>query len=533
MKEWTMMWQDLVFSNLPGRTRLVIRGTSMLPAAQPGDEVIIEPVRLEDLELGDWVVVRAGGDALMHRYVGCRKGRLLTKGDHHLVLDPAWPTSALIGRVEEAWRQDVCVYQRRQGRGFRQRLLARGHLWAAMMWRVVSRMKHWLTALLMLSLTATGVWASVTFTDFEVDAGEDDVLVYWETVDEVGNLGFYVWRAVTEDAGYEKLPIDSPEEQFIPANVFGIGVYDYVDSQVTPGVIYWYKVQDVPEDGSNGEYTEPLSVTLSTAAPTPTATRRAPTSTPTPTPPGEDATSTPTATPTATPTSSPSATATPASNVRFWADEAELTAGDCTTVQWQADDVQAVYFDGIGVTGVGARTLCPCETQTHTLTVVYPDGRREDLTVELEVSGTCEEPVATPTQRPTLTSTPVSQGDDGATPESGSSAQVTASPTATPRVTPTPSTAPTDAAEAAKGAATVTATPTRPTATPTVTPTPVEPGSSEVDLPDPESGSGDVIVEGYAPRGSSRPTMVRWLVLVAFIGMGLVAGGAWFYWSRR
>lgn len=236
------------------------------------------------------------------------------------------------------------------------------------------------SSLLAITIVAVAL-AAVTISGFLVEAGDDEIYVNWETASEIGNLGFYVWRSQSETTGYVKVPLDLPLEQFIPSiDEFGVGaLYEFVDVQVTPGIRYYYKVQDVPASGGS-TMVGPESAMIPFPA---------------------------TATPTATATS---VKPTPASGVQFWSDPAQVVAGKCATVLWQTDNVQEVYFDGEAVTGEGARAFCPCVAETHILRVRFRDGRWQDFTVTIDVTGTCgsgagESPLVTPAVIPTSVST--------------------------------------------------------------------------------------------------------------------------------
>jgi hypothetical protein len=64
----------------------------------------------------------------------------------------------------------------------------------------------------------------------------------------------------------------------------------------------------------------------------------------------------------------------PSPEINFRADQTNITAGECTTLRWDVEYVQAVYLDGTGVTGHGTRRVCPAQTTTYTLRVVTADG---------------------------------------------------------------------------------------------------------------------------------------------------------------
>ncbi|MCY3946592.1 MAG: LysM peptidoglycan-binding domain-containing protein [Anaerolineaceae bacterium] len=75
-------------------------------------------------------------------------------------------------------------------------------------------------------------------------------------------------------------------------------------------------------------------------------------------------------------------TATP---LLFSADSTVLSAGECTILRWEIENVDAVFFDGTPVSGRGIREVCPEETTRYTLLVLYSDGEQEPFIVVVEV----------------------------------------------------------------------------------------------------------------------------------------------------
>ncbi|MDF1515655.1 MAG: hypothetical protein P1S60_17745, partial [Anaerolineae bacterium] len=69
-------------------------------------------------------------------------------------------------------------------------------------------------------------------------------------------------------------------------------------------------------------------------------------------------------------------------------------------------------LDGDGVTGIGAKTYCPCEAESHTLTVYFSDDSREDYKIDLTVTGQCDSKIATPESSITPTNTPQNAQDE-------------------------------------------------------------------------------------------------------------------------
>jgi len=94
-----------------------------------------------------------------------------------------------------------------------------------------------------------------------------------------------------------------------------------------------------------------------------------------------------------TATSVPSSpTPSPSPLVAFWVSPAVVEAGSCTDVHWETANVQAVFYDGQGVPGVGSERVCPCVPETHTLDVLLPDGNHDIHSLTVQVVGTCSTP---------------------------------------------------------------------------------------------------------------------------------------------
>jgi hypothetical protein len=107
-------------------------------------------------------------------------------------------------------------------------------------------------------------------------------------------------------------------------------------------------------------------------------------------------------TPTATPTHTPPPLE---ALIEFGASAAEIDAGDCATLLWHVENVQAVFLDGKGVAGVGSKEVCPCEDTTYVLSITLLDGAETERSFTLRVEGDCVTP--TPTPEPDTTSPPV------------------------------------------------------------------------------------------------------------------------------
>jgi hypothetical protein len=183
--------------------------------------------------------------------------------------------------------------------------------------------------------------AAIDLVSFTATPGEGQVLLAWETATEFDNAGFFIVRSESETGIFIRI---SP---FIPAEGDGVtgAEYEFIDLDVTSGVLYYYKLEAVGNDQFS-EFYGPVSAILPTPTPTPTATARStrtntPTSTSTRT---ATATRTKTRTPTRTPFRTPdtltptaSTTPTPTASVTITPTETlppSVTSGNLPTVEY-------------------------------------------------------------------------------------------------------------------------------------------------------------------------------------------------------
>ena len=109
-------------------------------------------------------------------------------------------------------------------------------------------------------VTPTGdgeITLPVELASFAANAGYSQVALHWVTESEVDNLGFHVYRAVSEDGEYERLTSELIEEA---GNTSTQQTYSFTDVRLTNGVTYWYKLEDVAFDGTRTMH-GPISVT--------------------------------------------------------------------------------------------------------------------------------------------------------------------------------------------------------------------------------------------------------------------------------
>ena len=110
---------------------------------------------------------------------------------------------------------------------------------------------------------------AVALASFDAAAQAGHVLVSWETVSELDNAGFNLYR--TGSAGRQPGPEDLLA--FVPSQApggTGGAAYSHQDSDVAPGQTYWYWLEDVALNGATTQhgpvsvvYGAPTAVTLS------------------------------------------------------------------------------------------------------------------------------------------------------------------------------------------------------------------------------------------------------------------------------
>jgi|GEM_PF-4923994 len=118
--------------------------------------------------------------------------------------------------------------------------------------------------------------------------------------------------------------------------------------------------------------------------------------------------------------------------ISFGADPDWIQAGECSTLRWTVENVNAIRLEGQGVTGpTGSQQVCPAWTTTYTLEVDTDQGR-----VSRQATVTVAQP-PTSTATATRTATPTSTSTRQATATSTSTRQATATSTATRQATAT------------------------------------------------------------------------------------------------
>ena len=112
--------------------RRPVRGFSMAPWIQDGDEIVLAPADLEALRPGDIVQFRAPDGLRVHRILAVRRGAaglcFLVAGDRSAIPDPPVPAGAIRGRVVAVMRGQRTICLDGRATRLRARLRAsRGH----------------------------------------------------------------------------------------------------------------------------------------------------------------------------------------------------------------------------------------------------------------------------------------------------------------------------------------------------------------------------------------------------------------------
>ncbi|MBW2059142.1 MAG: DUF2341 domain-containing protein [Deltaproteobacteria bacterium] len=87
---------------------------------------------------------------------------------------------------------------------------------------------------------------SVDLVSFKATGHEGSVRIEWETAGESENFGFDLYRASSRGGPYVRLT-----EALIPGAIFSVAenTYTYEDTDVTPGTLYFYRLEDVDVRG--------------------------------------------------------------------------------------------------------------------------------------------------------------------------------------------------------------------------------------------------------------------------------------------
>ena len=102
---------------------------------------------------------------------------------------------------------------------------------------------------------------AVTLASFEASGQADRVAVTWETVSELQNAGFNLYRSANDYEAGERINAELIPSQ-APGSAQGFA-YQFDDLDVTPGQTYWYTLEDVALAGGTALH-GPVSATVLT-----------------------------------------------------------------------------------------------------------------------------------------------------------------------------------------------------------------------------------------------------------------------------
>jgi heat shock protein HslJ/uncharacterized protein YraI len=93
------------------------------------------------------------------------------------------------------------------------------------------------------------------------------------------------------------------------------------------------------------------------------------------------------------PTATPTPPATPVPTISFWADQTTIEQGQCTTLRWDVNNIQAVWvypqgsdFNQFPTTGQGSQQVCPTQTTTYEMRILLTDGSVQTRQVTIVVN---------------------------------------------------------------------------------------------------------------------------------------------------
>ena len=102
---------------------------------------------------------------------------------------------------------------------------------------------------------------AVTLASFEATGQADRIVITWETVSELQNAGFNLYRSLNSYEAGERINAELIPSQ-APGSAQGFA-YQFEDLDVMPGVTYWYTLEDIEFAGSAALH-GPVSAALMT-----------------------------------------------------------------------------------------------------------------------------------------------------------------------------------------------------------------------------------------------------------------------------
>jgi signal peptidase I len=105
------MIADLIGSDLTtgDQIRFLVTSNSMQPIIKIGDTVLAEVILVDEVKLGDIIVIKRIDDFLTHRAISPTKHGWITKGDSNILPDPPIKPANIIGRVRMVQRTNQMI----------------------------------------------------------------------------------------------------------------------------------------------------------------------------------------------------------------------------------------------------------------------------------------------------------------------------------------------------------------------------------------------------------------------------------------
>ena len=108
--------------------RLTVTTSSMMPILMPGDHVFVQGMPGKSARLGDMVLIKTGDQWLVHRLIDQMlvdgAWRLVTKGDHHSIVDQIWTEGDIRGIIISTEHDERIILWQRNWVCWMSRLLA-------------------------------------------------------------------------------------------------------------------------------------------------------------------------------------------------------------------------------------------------------------------------------------------------------------------------------------------------------------------------------------------------------------------------
>lgn len=123
--------------------RCKVGGISMLPLLWPGDVIIIDPIIIEQIAIGDIVVFKQDNRLVAHRLISISNINnskfLFTKGDSNLKRDEPFSAESLIGIVRNVIKNEILI-PINQRKSLQFQLLTKFPIFNSLIFKVVGKL---------------------------------------------------------------------------------------------------------------------------------------------------------------------------------------------------------------------------------------------------------------------------------------------------------------------------------------------------------------------------------------------------------